>query len=170
MLARQAANLGAVKIRWTRYVDSFGEPGAKDDGDFKKLPNGDDLESGKMVSPDHNNELTYYEELWREGPLVDAKPGSWIAESVGGETRSRTWIGRMGGYYLAMRELDSKTGEFAALREDWVGGKWAVKFAAGANANLPSVQAVETGGFEEIKEGSEFTVDGVTYLLRATQR
>lgn len=167
---RETLSKDPLKIRWTRYIDSFGEPGATDDGDFTKLPNGGDLESGSMISPDHDNKSTYYEELWREGPLLDAKPGSWIAESSDGETRARTWIGRLGGYYLAMRELDSKTNEFAALRQHWNASQesWEKVFTAGeSKVKLPLVESVETAGFEKLEEGSEFEVDGVKYVLKA---
>lgn len=160
-----------VKVRWTRYIDSFGEAGAVDDGDFKTLENGDELESGTMASPDHGGKPTYYEEIWRDGALVKSLPGSWIAESVdkAGSERGQTWLGRVGGYYLAMQQMDSKGEEFVALRQDWNEEQkaWNEKYAYGKGAKLPSVSDVESERFNKLEEGTEFDVGGRSYVLRS---
>lgn len=140
-----------------------------DEGTFTILPNGDDLETGRMPCPERGMEVTEYEEVWREiAPLEGAKRG-WILESVDGGRK--VMLGMIGGGYLALG--DGKDGKgFGARREEWVVGKkeWVAKYAVGEMEGLPSLVGQGDQGFqgeEAWKEGNTVVVIGREYIVRA---
>ncbi|KAI9745923.1 MAG: hypothetical protein M1818_000604 [Claussenomyces sp. TS43310] len=153
------------KCRWTRVIDSLGEYGF-DEGIFTKLPNGDDLETGEMASPDHGGAVTKYEEVWRTGPLASIKKGGCVLQSVA--DGGKTFLGLVGGYYLALRERDDQP--FAAAREDWNKTKeaWEKTYRSGAVDDIPSAAALEETVFQA-KVGQVITLDGLEFTVRAIQ-
>ena len=159
----------AVRVRVVSTLDSQGmsEP---DIGDFTTLPNGDELETGKMPCPERGMEITEYEEVWREIPPLSGSKRAWILESVG-EGR-KVFLGRIGGGYMALG--DGKGEAFGARREEWnEGGKrWEVKYEIGEVDGVPSIANLGNEGFEgeELwKLGDTVTVLGREYRVRASE-
>lgn len=141
-----------------------------DEAVFTKLPNGDDLETGSMPSPDHGGAVTTFEEVWRVGALESAQPGGWILQSVldGG----KTFLARVGGYYLALREVEGKP--FTALREDWneEKGSWEEKFKSGDVDSLPSLVSLRGDVFKETARGNvgeTVTLGGLDFVIRGIE-
>lgn len=139
-----------------------------DIGDFTTLPNGDELETGKMPCPERGMEVTEYEEVWREIPPVSGSKRAWILESVG-EGR-KVFLGRIGGGYMALG--DGKDEAFAARREEWDerGERWEVKYKIGEVNGVPSIANLGIEGFEgeaDWKMGDMVTVLRSEYRVRA---
>lgn len=155
-----------LKCRWTKAIDSLGEYGF-DEGIFTTLPNGDDLETGEMPSPDHGGALTKYEEVWRAGPLASAKAGGTILQSTcdGG----KTFLGRVGGYYLALREREGKP--FAATKAEWSTekGSWEEKYTSGDVEGLPSADSFEAAE-ASAKVGDVITIGEAEFVVRGIDR
>jgi hypothetical protein len=86
-------------------------PSDPDEATFTKLTNGDYLETGSMPSPDDNDVVTKFEEVWRRGILVPGSKFAWIIQSLDG----KTFMGRVGGSYLALGEGNG--GVYNARRE-----------------------------------------------------
>jgi hypothetical protein len=156
-----------VKVRFVKTLDSLGitEP---DEGDFTKLPNGDDFETGKMPCPERGMQITEYEEVWRQITPVLGPNRAWILESAG-EGR-KIFLGRIGGGYMAMG--DKKGDTFGARREEWDEGgrKWEVKYQIGDVGDIPSVANIGAEGFDgevDWKMGNIVVVMGREYLVRA---
>jgi hypothetical protein len=186
-----------VQVSFSHELDSHNAFESVDCGTFVSLPNGDDLETGVMPRPDiPGAPETEYEEVWRELPFREGPDGSkkglsWILESddeepsdVGDEvTVAKTFIGRIWGTYLALRQTQTRTrqrgssgnpvkksgADVSARREEWESG-WKEKYVVGALAgDLPSMLA----GFEGEGQGSwripgeKVNVQGKTYIVRA---
>jgi len=148
-------------------------------GNFSKLPNGDDLESGEMPHPELlGAPMTAFEEVWRELPFREgpesAKKGmSWILESDDGDlsevegevTVTKTFMGRIWGTYLAFQQTQTHSrqkdeagawvvkrngAEVSARREEW-SDKWEEKYVVGPGGSaVPSMQT----GFDGEGKGS----------------
>ena len=187
-----------MRVSFSHELDSHNAFESVDCGTFVSLPNGDDLETGVMPRPDVTGAPeTEYEEIWRElpfrtGPEGSKKGLSWVLESddeklgkeEGEVTVTKTFIGRIWGTYLALRQTQTHTrqkdpsGNFivkksgadvSARREEW-DSEWKEKYAVGASAgDLPSMLA----GFEGEGQGSwqipgeQVKVQGKTYIVRA---
>lgn len=114
----------------------------KDEGWFKKLPNGDDLEIGMMMNPE-TGRIMAYEEIWRTIP-VDGKRFI-LLESSG--AKDKTFIGRIGNYFQGIGTTD---GRINARRSELINGNWEVLFSIGDENTLPIIEEQESW-----KEGDE---------------
>ena len=156
-----------MKVRFNKTLDSLNmtEP---DEGDFTELPNGDDLETGKMPCPERGMQITEYEEVWRQIPPVPGPKRAWILESVG-EGR-KVLLGRIGGGFMAIG--DKKGDTFGARREEWdeEWKRWTVKYRIGEVDDIPSIAGLGAEGLDgeaDWKEGSTVLLLGREYLVRA---
>ena len=160
----------SVRVLFTHELDSHNTFEAADCGTFIALPNGDSLETGQMPRLDiPGAPLADYEEVWREltpraGPEGSQSGVSWILESEDpglsekeGEVQViKTFLGRIWGTYVALRQVQThtrcrtpsgewqvrKTGaDVSARREEWdpkLG--WCEKYVVGKDgAVLPSL-------------------------------
>ncbi|PWY85869.1 hypothetical protein BO94DRAFT_467768 [Aspergillus sclerotioniger CBS 115572] len=176
------------RVAFTHELDCRNSFDAVDCGTFSSLPNGDDLEEGEMPRADLPGcPVAQYEEVWRELKFRDGPEGhkgvSWVLESKeqpldeGEEVEvERTFIGRIWGTYLALRQLQVhsrpkgsattivKEGkDVSARREEWNASGWRVKHSLGADA-LPSMNDIEDGSW---KLGQTVTVAEKEYTVRA---
>jgi Protein HRI1 len=156
-----------VRVRFSKTLDSqnMTEP---DEGEFTKLSNGDDFETGKMPCPEREMQVTEYEEVWRQIPPVPGPMRAWILESAG-EGR-KVFLGRIGGGYIAIGDKKGET--FGARREEWDERRksWDVKYKIGDLGDVPSVAELGAEGFEgeaDWKMGNTVTVLGRRYLVQA---
>lgn len=122
-----------MKIEFTHPLDSHHPNNESDDvsaapdlGEFTKLPNGDDLETGEMAAPHLGGKVMPYEEVWRQlDPSIhgddtnsESADGSsevtaWILESVDeedpakntAELTTKSFYARIGRFYLAIRQM-----------------------------------------------------------------
>ncbi len=165
-----------MKVRWIKTLDSLGLTDEPDEGDFTTLPNGDSLETGAMPCPEKGMAVTQYEEVWRVlTPQPGPGPGrAWILEDSG-EGQTKTFLGRIGGLYIAMRGKVGqmwKKGEFGARSQEWdtEGRRWRDRYGLGEVAGIPSLAELGTGlfdGEESWKEGEEVSVLEQKYVVRA---
>lgn len=128
-----------------------------DVGEFTKLPNGDDLETGVMAAPHLGGKIMPYEEVWRElDPRLDLagsdggdgsssssrKPGSWILESIDQPTASddsvftKSYYAKAGTFFLALRQVKDASASslsFSAIRQEWEPDtlSWTTKYKIG---------------------------------------
>ena len=169
-----------VKIKFTYLIDSRClDPGGEtvfDVGQFVKLSNGDDLETGEMAAAHLGGQIMPYEEIWHE---LDSKtgvtvkdsdagyPASFIVESVDhnmqGHDRpnlsSKTTYARVGKFFLVIQRtmippaqgkgLESYA--YAAIRQDLddKSYRWTNKYSVG------DVSGLRTMSDEEGKRKSE---------------
>lgn len=149
-------------------IDSTG-PSEPDEATFTTLPNGDDLETGRMPCPHKNNAITEFEEVWRRLPPIIGAKHAWILQSVDG----KTFLGKNGGGYMALYE---GMNGFGARREEWdVDGDegWKVKYEIGPVEGVPSLARIGKGGKEGFEEEEGWRVDdcveiqGKDYIVRA---
>ncbi|KAF8854873.1 hypothetical protein BDZ45DRAFT_747027 [Acephala macrosclerotiorum] len=176
---RVVVSADPLKVRWIKTLDSLGLTEEPDEGDFATLPNGDSLETGSMPCPEKGMAVTAYEEVWR---VLAPKPGpdtgtgsAWILESADAEGDTKTFLGRVGGSYMAMRGKTGekwKDGEFGARSEGWdvKERRWKDKYVIGYIAGIPSPAELGTGlfdGEDAWKEGAKVTVLGQEYIVRA---
>lgn len=135
-----------------------------------------------------------YEEVWRElefrrGPEGPSTGVSWVLESsqTGSDLEegeegdvARTFIGRVWGTYLALRQVQRhsrsagsnttvvKDGEeVSALREEWDATEgWCTKYNLGAEVQqLPSMKDIPDA--QEWTNGQTVTITGVQFTVRA---
>ena len=142
-------------------------------GDFEKLPNGDDLETGVMPNHDAGGQCMAYEEVWRE---LDWSPGSgadsinWIIEgvddSLGG---TKVFCAKIGIYFLAVsRTTSSGSDTYSAVRQDFDSEQrtWKIRYDIGDNIGLH--QYIGSAGQDQRwKVGEEITLSGTTFVVRA---
>jgi len=81
-------------------------PSDPDEGIFSPLPNGDDLETGSMPCAHKNDAVTDYEEVWHKLSLVPGPKRAWIIQSVENSPRGGTFLGRVAGSFMALRESE----------------------------------------------------------------
>lgn len=145
----------------------MGTEDSDDVGEFEDLPNGDALEKGSMPSPENNDRVTDYEEVWGSLPVPSTEQPAWILRSK--DETGVTFLGRVGNYYQAMRK--SKDGAFAASREEYVGKSWQVKYAIKSDA-LPSISQLGEEAFEgkSWSTGQELSIRGLEYTIIALER
>jgi hypothetical protein len=146
---------GTVKCRWIKLIDSLG-PSDPDEATFTKLGNGDYLETGSMPSPDHNDVVTKFEEVWRRGVLLPGSEFAWIIQSVDG----KTFMGRVGGSYLALSEGNGDV--FNARREEWDEQEgWRINYAIGNVEGLPRLASIS----DQIKSESSWSIGDKVVVL-----
>lgn len=150
------------------------------------LPNGDDLEVGEMPRADvPGAPVCAYEEVWRTlvPPVAVEGEGhcvSWVLEgrkkSVGDEL-TRTFLGRAGGVYLALRQVQTVEGEdgcvrrggkVSARREEWgISSGWRDMYVFELDGeSLPSMRNVGVEDQREWKQGQTVVVCGEEYVVR----
>lgn len=147
-------------------TEADGDDLAGDVGQFVKLPNGDDFETGEMAAPHLGGAITPYEEVWRQlHPNMDVKdqffPDSkaWILESVSDDdtvsshasessrTTPKTFLARVGPFFIAIRRHEVRkdnldrgntTFVYGAIREglDPSSGRWNTVYSVGDYSNL----------------------------------
>lgn len=123
-----------------------------------------------MFAP-HLGRVSAYEEIWHEYDSPPAGEPSWILQSVDGGS----FLGRIGGYYLALRQEGGFGGEYVALREDREedGRAWVRKYAVGGGkVALPSYGSAKGGEFAgegSWKKGEvvRFESMGMEFVVRA---
>ncbi|EED14839.1 hypothetical protein TSTA_043140 [Talaromyces stipitatus ATCC 10500] len=107
-----------------------------DEGEFTKLPNGDDLEIGEMPAPHLGGKVAAYREIWRELKIGfddndddddddddggdDAGKGAcWVLESLNNNEsevpnkgkKKRTFYCKVGKFFLALRRTETDYSE-----------------------------------------------------------
>lgn len=170
LYANGASN--TVKVKFTHIINSQqtgGEPAsgannsgdtaqpAEDVGDFIKLPNGDDFETGEMAAPHLHGKVAPYEEIWRQlipMPAHEQDSGrevsdiAWILESMdagnAGGAGTKTFYARVGRFYLAVRRTNAADGgpaTFSALRQEYSSETkmWRSVYAVGDVTGLSSL-------------------------------
>lgn len=157
-----------MKCRWIKVIDSLG-PSDPDEGIFSPLPNGDDLETGSMPCAHKNDVVTDYEEVWRKLDPVPGPKRAWIIQSVENGPRGGTFLGRVAGSFMALRQSDDLS---FSVRSEGLdeNAQWNVKYAVGQVEGVPSFAGVgisEFEGEEEWKEGNIVSVLGTKYVVRA---
>lgn len=141
-----------VKVKFTHPFDSHyvrdQEEQEPDIGEFSKLPNGDDLETGVMAAPHLDNKIMPYEEVWHEldpgqGPAATNNGSSaWVIESVDEAwttkegTPTKSHYAKAGKYFLGLRRMkpvNSSSLAFSAIRQEWSAdeGKWTTIYKIG---------------------------------------
>lgn len=184
------------RIVFTHDIDSNNNFNVSDPCPFIPLPNGDDLETGTMSRPDvPGAPLTDYEEVWRylspiSGGQMSSPPVAWILESddgdglVGQRRANKTFLGRIGDRYLALRQEQTHTtgpdwqakisgGEVSARSEVWCGDHWEQKHILGSGQHsLPSMSRdfdlVDQASWEKV--GQRVVVGGRRYIVRAFEK
>jgi hypothetical protein len=162
----------AGKVEFTHPIDSHckkpgdeGE-GHADVGDFTKLPNGDDLETGEMAAPHMGGRVMPYEEIWRELD-DDLSNEAWILE--GTDETQKTFYGRVGGYFLALQrhtQPNTEVYQYSAVREDLQDSEWHRKYAVGDVSAILTAGAIS--GVAGWHVGKEVQLgNGERYLVRA---
>ncbi|KAL4901053.1 hypothetical protein BDW74DRAFT_87845 [Aspergillus multicolor] len=180
------------EVLFTHELDSRNAFGVADCGAFSALPNGDDLEVGVMPRPDlPGAPVSEYEEVWRELPfrrMTGRENVSFIMESASEEVQleegkekevTRTFIGGIWGTYIALRQRQvlvrpagetkivvKSGGKVSARREDFVGGKFEVKYSLGSEADkLPTRDDVQFSSSDGAPE--KIVVCGQEYIVRS---
>jgi hypothetical protein len=89
-----------------------------------------------MPAPHLGGKVSPYKEVWREHTVPASGTSSWILQS----SNKKTFLGKIGGYYVALGERE--VGGFAALREELDGDtkSWSAKYKLGPHNTLPSLQ------------------------------
>ncbi|KFY17892.1 hypothetical protein V492_00308 [Pseudogymnoascus sp. VKM F-4246] len=144
-------------------------PSDPDEGIFSPLPNGDDLETGSMPCAHKNDVVTDYEEVWRKLDPVPGPKRAWIIQSVENSPNGGTFLGRVAGSFMALRQSEDLS--FSVRSEGLDGNsQWNVKYAVGQVEGLPSFAGIGISEFEgegEWKEGNTVSVLGSKYVVRA---
>ncbi|KEF51601.1 uncharacterized protein A1O9_12236 [Exophiala aquamarina CBS 119918] len=171
-----------LKVKFTHPLDSHYVAGQEEEepdvGEFTKLPNGDDLETGIMGAPHLGGKIMPYEEVWRElDPQLDlsgvsgrSKTSSWILESVdqpstkGDPTVTKSYYAKAGNFFLALRQVTiarPSSISVSAIRMEWDTEKlsWNTKYKIGNVDGMfdLSQEAADGDGFwkvgDEVKVG-----------------
>jgi hypothetical protein len=170
-----------VRVKFTHPFDSHHAVGsaepAPDVGDFTKLPNGDDLETGEMPNYDGDGRNMPYEEVWRE--LDWSQPGaksvSWILESIDpddGVQKNKTFYAKLGRYFLAVRKIvDGREADYAALRIDFDKDnmEWKVRYEIGEVGDIGKKFASEIDATKQHqwRIGEEVVIFGERCFVKA---
>ncbi|KAJ4171178.1 hypothetical protein NW754_007324 [Fusarium falciforme] len=141
------------------------------EGKFQPLPNGDDLETGSMPCAEKGNQVTPYEEVWRELQPNHGMNRGWILQGKLGD--DDVFLGQYGGIYLAMRQ--NKQGVFSVLKEELtnVQGRlrWKRAYLSG-DLKLPSLSSmgvISPPEEEKWRVGGTAVIDGQVYQVRALE-
>ncbi|KAL2694895.1 hypothetical protein Neosp_001484 [[Neocosmospora] mangrovei] len=156
--------------KWNHIIDSrlSFDP---DEGKFQPLANGDDLETGSMPCVEKGNQVTPYEEVWRELQPNHGMNRGWILQ--GKADGDNVFLGQYGGIYLAMRQ--NKEGVFSVLKEELtnVQGRlqWKSVYQSG-DLKLPSLSSmgvISPPEEEKWRIGGRAVFDGQAYQVRAME-
>jgi hypothetical protein len=104
---------------------------ANDEGLFRILENGDELETGEMLNPDTGLHSSY-EEIWRNMP--PSRGGLVLLESKG--KTNKTFLGRIGDVFQGIGYVN---GRIHARRQVLTRGKWEEKFLVGDAEVIPTI-------------------------------
>ncbi|KIW02723.1 uncharacterized protein PV09_06157 [Verruconis gallopava] len=144
------------KVKFTHIIDSNHDPRdphpAPDVGEFSKLPNGDDLETGQMPNPAAGGKMMAYEEVWRElnwKVSPENTDMNWILEALDNhddndDLRCKTFYAKVGRYYLAAQKKErNHDAQFAAIRQDFQPEtrEWKVIYQIGDTSRLARYSA-----------------------------
>ncbi|EXJ93261.1 hypothetical protein A1O1_01652 [Capronia coronata CBS 617.96] len=186
----------SAKVKFTHIIDSHHNPSssepepAPDVGDFIKLPNGDDLETGEMPNPDAGGQVMPYEEIWRELKWPTGN-SCWFLESVDSHDaekgtatttrRTKTFHAKVGNYYLALRQvINGEDVTFVALRQDYhiddeEGKGWKTIYEIGKQQQQLQLDRL-TGIDERLgteatgwRVGEKVVVGNESYIVRASE-
>ncbi|KAI8677725.1 Protein HRI1 [Fusarium keratoplasticum] len=167
---REILSRDPLHCRWNHTIDSrlSFDP---DEGKFQPLPNGDDLETGSMPCAEKGNQVTPYEEVWRELQPRHGMNRGWILQGKLGS--DDVFLGHYGGIYLAMRQ--NKQGVFSVLKEELtnVQGRlrWKRAYLSG-DLKLPSLSSrgvISPPEEEKWRVGGTAVFDGQVYQVRALE-
>ncbi|KFY45415.1 hypothetical protein V495_02993 [Pseudogymnoascus sp. VKM F-4514 (FW-929)] len=165
---RQILSKDPLKCRWIKVIDSLG-PSDPDEGIFSPLPNGDDLETGSMPCAHKNDVVTDYEEVWRKLDPVPGPKRAWIIQSVEDSPNGGTFLGRVAGSFMALRQNEDLSFSVRSESLD-ENAQWNAIYAIGKVEGVPSFAGVgvsEFEGEEEWKEGNIVSVLDRKYVVRA---
>lgn len=116
-----------------------------------------------------NDAVTEYEEVWHKLSPVPGPKRAWIIQSVEDSPRGGTFLGRVAGSFMALRETEGLPFSVRSERLD-ENAQWNVLYAIGQVEGVPSFAGVGTPEFEgekEWKEGDMVLVLGANYIVRA---
>jgi len=170
-----------VKVKFTHPLDSHYVAGQDEEepdvGEFTKLPNGDDLETGVMAAPHLGGQTMPYEEIWRElDPRLDlfgvsggSRASSWILESVEqpktGEvaTLTKSYYAKAGKFFLALRQVtiaNPSSISVSAIRQEWDADKraWDTKYKIGNVEGMLDLSQGAADSQADWKVGDEITI------------
>lgn len=185
LLISGVARIG--KVKFTHTIDSHSNDQhndttsedhdeVADEGEFTKLPNGDDLEIGEMPAPHLGGKVAAYREIWRELKSsldsegltsITSMPLNWYLESLGdgddydGKAGSgkRSFYARAGKFFLAIRRTEARMSGagnnavkygFAAIRQEIVDNeksKWTTQYSIGDQVE-DMLKLSDSGTFE----------------------
>lgn len=186
-----------MKVKFTKSLDSHHDPTKSEEpdpdvGEFTKLANGDDFETGEMPNPDADGKVMAYEEVWRavewDVPVSrsgEAKTGEmkgWALESVDQSQHEmnlpmedfkgvrKCFYLRLGRFYLAIsRTWWDDQPIFTALRQDFDSEKmdWVTKYSIGDTHDLLKMSDstdIETDGWSL---GDTVKISTDVFIVRA---
>lgn len=147
-----------VAARFIHTVDSRvpEDPSSvHDEGIFRRLDNGDDLEIGNMLNPE-TGKIMLYEEIWRTIPVKGK--GYVCLESTG--KKDKTFLGRIGYHFqgIGIKEEAGSVREVNAKRCEFNNGNWEVLFSVGYGDMVPVIGIEEE--HDNWKEGDEIEFEG----------
>jgi hypothetical protein len=138
-------------VQFIHLVDSrnpLDPKSVKDEGLFKKLDNGDELETGTMMN--HNTgRLMNYEEIWQRLPSTIAADKVVLLESCG--DKDKTFLGRIGKWFQGIGTTDGKVN---AVRAELVNETWKTVLCVGQAERVPCISE------DEWKVGDEIQIQG----------
>ncbi|KAI1913968.1 hypothetical protein LOZ39_002257 [Ophidiomyces ophidiicola] len=184
-------------VDFTHAIDSLNQFDTADRGTFTKLPNGDDLEIGRMPRQDlPGAPIEDYEEVWRDIQLSTGV--SWILESEeslqvnskadGGDRIAKTFLGCVPGHCTTLRqwqwyEGNGQNGEMvsrkrggmvSARREEWDPARESpiiTKHAIGDDLDkLPTLDETKTALKSGVAVGDVVVIGGCRYVVRAFEK
>ncbi|DAA76579.1 TPA_exp: Uncharacterized protein A8136_7256 [Trichophyton benhamiae CBS 112371] len=165
-------------VVFTHAIDSLQLFDTADIGTFKKLSNGDDLETGKMIRHDlPGAPVCEYEELWRSLDIPKTVPKghgyAWVLESeemlpnismlkqgYEGVKVVKTFLGRVPGHYIALRQTQW-------YQEKQVDGKPVLTKAGGAVSGRREIWDATTGQNAAVKYAVGAECDNLPSLVAA---
>ena len=167
-------------MKFTHILDSQHSPDTPlpepDVGDFEKLPNGDDLETGVMPNHDASGQCMAYEEVWRELDWsigVDADSVNWIIESVDDDLgQTKIYCAKLGSYFMAVSRTAEAGGiVYSAIRQDFdlEQRRWKVRYDIGGETSSSGLHHYTGDGHNEDQwtVGSEVAFGGAKFVVRA---
>lgn len=167
-----------------------------DVGQFSKLPNGDDFETGEMAAPHLGGEVTPYEEVWRQlHPSMDAidpfcsNSKAWILESIdhessgshngneGSKPAQKTFLARIGPFFIAIqrqRVTDNSSDKpvttfiYGAIRQEYdaTSGIWVTKYSVGDDSDLWTMSSGSTFRMKSSETGTIPQVNDIFELSK----
>ncbi|KAJ5557131.1 hypothetical protein N7494_001046 [Penicillium frequentans] len=193
------AGINPRRVVFTHDIDSHHNFNVSEPCPFLALPNGDDLETGKMRRADKPGApMTDYEEIWRYIPLRDIPEEcggntSWVLESVedplgeGQHLITKRFLAKVGGFYLVQQQEQTHvksqsadggwavkiTGEEVSARwEEWLGDHWEEKYVLGPlGGKLPSMAKDLIGKSQSMcwTPGDNTSIKGSQYVVREVE-